>query len=305
MKITLVGLDQVGTSIGLALKAVSDAFEIVGHDPYPARSKRALKLRAVDSTHWNLISACEGAELVLINVSLPEIAPTFQALGKELTTPTTLIDTTAVKRPVMALAQQHLAAHAFVGGHLIAPAMIAEHEPSAELFQDGLFYFIASKGLPAAALDRASNLAEALGARPSFVDAAEHDGLMAAMAQLPLLTNLAVLQALVADSGSHDRSQAAGALQAALGRPPAVSCAEELVANADNLIYWLDQVVAQLGALRAVLAQGEVPPLVAELESVAARLDLWGQTEQEAPAEVARPSIWRTMFLGNWGRTKP
>ncbi|NLG29444.1 MAG: NAD(P)-binding domain-containing protein, partial [Chloroflexi bacterium] len=69
MQITIVGLGLVGTSLALALKAASPETIITGHDPNGDNLKRAKDLKAIDKTHWNLISACDKAEVVLLDLS--------------------------------------------------------------------------------------------------------------------------------------------------------------------------------------------------------------------------------------------
>lgn len=302
MKIALVGLDLVGTSLGLALKATSDAFEIVGHDPDEARIKRARKLKAVDRTHWNLLSACEGAELVLLDLPYGELDKIFAALGQGLEGSPVVIDTTAVKRPVMQLAEQHLQAFSFVGGHVIAPAITAQANPSVDLFAGGVFYLVAAPGLSSAALDMAANLAVALGARPQFIDAREHDGLVAAMLHLPLLANLAILRALGAETGVRDRSQLAAAQPGLLGELPSTESVEELLANADDIVRWLGTCGRELQVLRQALVAGDSEGL---REMVERSRDQWQSwlSGPEAEEHIERPRVWRSLFLGNLGRS--
>ena len=70
---TLVGLGLVGSSIGLALKETGANIEIVGHDKDNKAAKRAYKSGCVDGTEWNLINACDTADLIVISTGLSEI----------------------------------------------------------------------------------------------------------------------------------------------------------------------------------------------------------------------------------------
>ncbi|MCD6520819.1 MAG: prephenate dehydrogenase/arogenate dehydrogenase family protein, partial [Anaerolineae bacterium] len=64
MRLAIVGLGLVGTSVGLALKSLTQEIEIIGHDPEPSRLKRAKELGAIDKSHWNLPRSCEGADII-------------------------------------------------------------------------------------------------------------------------------------------------------------------------------------------------------------------------------------------------
>ena len=65
-RIAIIGLGLIGGSIGLALRRAEVESEIVGHDREPLKARQAKKLGAVDRADWNLISACEGADMVII-----------------------------------------------------------------------------------------------------------------------------------------------------------------------------------------------------------------------------------------------
>ena len=71
--ITIIGLGRIGSSIGLALKAPELDYEVVGHDKDGLVQKKAREIGAVDSTSWNLISACEPADVVIITHINPSL----------------------------------------------------------------------------------------------------------------------------------------------------------------------------------------------------------------------------------------
>jgi len=303
MKIALVGLGQVGTSVGLALRAVSDAFEIVGHDPDDDRVKRARKLKAVDSTHWNMISACEGADLIVLDQSLGELSKTLEALesGLEGEEPPLVIDTCRVKRPVMEAAQGRTS-YVFVGGDPVSAQLWSGGEPSAELFQGGVFYLVVGPETPPEALDRCNNLAQALGATARFCDAAEHDGLMAAMTQMPAMANLAILDALGQAAGQQDRADSVGALLAALGPMPTVEDVTGWQSNRDNLVHWLEQVDQAIRSLKRTLEQDDGDALRGQVEQAEALLSAWQNKGDDSDTLHDQPGMLRSMFLGNLGR---
>ncbi len=119
-RITIIGLGLIGASIGLALSREQRDFEIVGHDKSPAAAGQAKKLQAVDKTDWNLISACEGAGLVILALPLGAIRETMQALAGELAAGAVVLDTASVKAPVQAWADELLPPTVtFVGTHPI------------------------------------------------------------------------------------------------------------------------------------------------------------------------------------------
>ena len=91
--ITIVGLGLIGTSMGLALRQAGVASAVIGHDKDLAVANQARKREAVDKVDWNLISACEKADLVILAVPLDAIEPTLKAIGPYLRPGCVVIDT--------------------------------------------------------------------------------------------------------------------------------------------------------------------------------------------------------------------
>ncbi|MGB4978212.1 MAG: prephenate dehydrogenase/arogenate dehydrogenase family protein, partial [Anaerolineae bacterium] len=65
-----MGLGLIGISIGLALKQSvgQQSFLIVGHDKNIAAAEYARKVKAVDRTDSNLVSAIAAADLVILDL---------------------------------------------------------------------------------------------------------------------------------------------------------------------------------------------------------------------------------------------
>jgi prephenate dehydrogenase len=312
MDITVVGLGVVGTSLGMALKAAASEITIMGHDPDAQRVARAKKAGAIDKSHWNLISACDGADLVLLDVGLDAMETTLRALSGNLREGTLVIDLAPVKRQVLAWAASILPDSVqFIGGHVVSPRLGGQVEPAADLTRGALFYLVAPERAEPWALEAASNLAEAAGAKPMYIDAAEHDGLVAAMGELPFLGALALMETIRQGAGWQERAQSVGgeyaALAAILANTPS-GAAELLAANADNLLYWLDAYTGKLAELRRAIAQQDheaLKGLFAESqESCTEWLATGGRPQPEMPV-VDAGSTFRAMFLGGLGRKRP
>ncbi|MHB0856629.1 MAG: prephenate dehydrogenase [Anaerolineae bacterium] len=306
MKVTIVGLGLVGTSIGLALRVASNEILVTGHDPEAPRVSRAKKLGAIHKSHWNLPTACEEAELVLLDLPLPEIEKTMVALRDELRDGAVLLDTAPLKRPVMAWATEHLpdSVH-FIGGHPVLQGLASDTEPSADLLQGARFYLTAPPGAAPRAVDLAANLVAAAGAEVRFIDATEHDGLMAATQQLPLLMTLALLETMQDKPGWEDRLAAMGgelaSLAVSLDRSGA---AAEIDANADHLAYWLEAYLSRLATLRDVLGAGTAGVLRDRLAQAFTAYET-GRLAQHSPNDQGSEGGgegWRSLLLGGFGR---
>ena len=140
-RITIVGLGLIGSSIGLALSREQRDFEIIGHDKSSAAAGQAKKLQAVDKTEWNLISACDGAGLVILALPLGAIRETMQAVAGELAEGAVVMDTASVKAPVQAWADELLPSNVpFVGTNpIVGSDATGDITARADLFEGRLW----------------------------------------------------------------------------------------------------------------------------------------------------------------------
>ena len=313
MNLTIVGLGRIGTSLGLALKGASKEIAIIGHDPDSDNVRRAKKLGAIDKSHWNLVSACDKADFVVLDVSLEEMETTLQALSNSLETDTLIIDTAPVKQPVMDLAGRLLPALAqFVGGHVVpCPSASAGIEPDPQILQDATFYLVPSENVSSRSLDKAASFVEAVGAKPQFIDAIEHDGLVASTLGLPVIVALAMMNAIGREGGWRDRIQCIGTELANVGSPlltTSPEIAKAILTQVDGMLPWLDTFAAELASLRGLIAQKqqeELETMLDEALETLARGLSHRMQDQEQPALAESPrSMWRDMFLGRFGQRR-
>lgn len=310
MRLTIVGLGVVGTSLGLALREVSSEIAVTGHDPDPSRAEQARKLGAVHNTHWNLISACDDADLIIMDMAYEETEKTLVALGGALRQGAVVLDTGALKAPVMDLAAKHLPPGVeFIGGHPVSPALSLGHpEPSADLLKGVPFYLVVPQDASQRAVEMAVDLVTAVGAEPRFIGALEHDGLIAATAQLPFLATLAILTALEASPGQRDREGFLGGellAQVFVLTGAQADQTADLIQNRDALLGWIDACLGRIEDIRGLLVNQDAEALK-ELQSTARKAAeaLISGEEQEHGTAGERENFIRTLWLGSLGRQR-
>ena len=69
-RITIIGLGQIGSSIGLALKAHNVDVHLLGHDKDPQTAKESQKAGAVDDVKYNLPASVYEANIVILALPL-------------------------------------------------------------------------------------------------------------------------------------------------------------------------------------------------------------------------------------------
>jgi prephenate dehydrogenase len=279
-RVTIVGLGLIGGSIGLALKNSKLDIQVVGHDKDHGAAGSAQKRGAVDTTKWNLIDACDGAGLIVLAIPIDGIKDTFSALKTSLAPGTVIADTATTKVPVLEWAKELSEGVSFVGTN---PILRSERigggidAASADLFKGATFCLVPSPTASHAAVDTVASLAEIVGAKPFFVDAAEHDGLMAAVEHLPALLSTMLQAATMRSRGWREMARLAGSkFRAASALAPDPNTARDaFLAHRVDLVRWIDEMTNELAEVRGILERQDADALAKLVESVEEERDRW------------------------------
>ena len=259
IRLTIIGLGCIGTSLGLACKAAGLPVHIVGHDKEPRHTQQALRRKAIDKGAWNLPRSVSKADLVVLSIPFSEIKDTLRYIAEDLRPNAVVMDTSPLMEPVLTWARELLPAHVhFVSGHPVVRDVLSGPEHArADLFQGEFFALCPAVESEAAAVQLVVDMITAIGARPLFLDPAEHDSMMAAVEQLPRLLALVLGSAVIGQPSWQDMQRLAGG-QFEAATYTASSSAEgmvaEFLANREHLFYWLGVVQEAIARWRQELA---------------------------------------------------
>ena len=263
MRITIIGLGLIGGSVGLALRRAEASFEVVGFARRPEVASRALELGAVDRTEGSLISAVKDADLVLIATPTMAIKEILAEIGGSLREGSIVTDAASTKAKVMDWAEESLPPSvSFIGGHPMAGKETSGIEAAdGDLFQGCTYCLIAGRGASKEARDTVAGLVRQIGATPLFIDASEHDSLVAGISHLPLIMSVALIEATakspswpemarLATSGFRDLTRLASG-------DPRMS-RDICLTNREPIIHWIDDYIEEMRALRRLVSEGGV-----------------------------------------------
>ena len=200
MQIAFLGLGQVGGSIARAASTAGFATRITAWTPEGAgpRAARADGIVATASAG----EAIRGADLVVL--AAPPLAclglldALAGSLSTELAPDAVVTDVASTKTAIVARARAN--GLRFVGGHPMAGRERAGYgaaEP--DLLRDRPWVIVPADPADPAADARVAALAEACGAGPVAMTAAEHDAAVAAISHLPLVLSVALVEAMNAE----------------------------------------------------------------------------------------------------------
>jgi prephenate dehydrogenase len=314
VNVTLLGLGRVGGSLALALKAQPE-LRVSGYDKVADIARFAQSRGVVQKAYWNLFSAIEGADLVLLTTPLDEQREILQLVGPDLRPGSVTASVGPLLSAPLAWAAASLATpeRHFVAAHAVLnPSQLHTGESgyeaaAADLFKGGLWALAPAPGCAPEALKLLADLARLLEAFPYYVDPAEHDGLSAASEGLPAVLAWALLQAATTSPGwAETRKVADRALATATAALVDVD-ATALRLNRANVLRYLDAALAELQLLRERLAADDGPAVRDALEAATARREAWLADRRRGDWEAAETpatdlptsgEMFGRMFLG-------
>src|SRR3954447_16804289 len=192
MRIAGLGVGLIGGPIGVGGREGGGA-EVVGWGPRRPTLDAALKLGAVDRIADTVEEAVGDADVVFACAPV-ELLPRLVAEARAGTGRDGVVtDAGSTKRALVDAVDDER----FVGGHPIAGAETAGVENArADLFDGAAWYLTPRPTTSGILFERLHRLIVTLGARPSAIDAATHDRMLAAVSHLPhVLANALVTQA--------------------------------------------------------------------------------------------------------------
>ena len=299
--ITIIGTGLIGTSLGLAIKKVGiKNVQIVGTDLERYRSNKAKSMKAVDRVENNMAEAVSDASMVFIATPVMAIKDVMEHIGPRLPRKddrTIVSDTGGTKASVLQWAKEYLPDHVdFVGGHPLAGRETpGPDNADGDLFNDRPYCIVPSPAASQKGVTTIVDLTSAMGAKPFFIDAQEHDSFVAAVSHLPFVLSAALVGATsrspqwgdishLASSGFRDVTRLASG-DSAMHR-------DVCLTNKDGIIHWINEFIAELERVKGIIRQDEPSqPLYNLFETAFEEREKWldGITTPWARADYERP----------------
>jgi prephenate dehydrogenase len=324
IQITIIGLGQIGASMGLALAAHKDAFLRVGHDKKPDVEREALQKGAADKMEHNLPKAVRDAKLVVLCIPISQVRETLEFIAPDLKEGTLVLDTSPIKADVQKWAKEILPEGCYFVGLVpaINPESLHDFETGLaaakpDLFSKSIFLVDAPFGTPEAVVITVMDFVRLLGAEVMLADPAESDGFMSTTHLLPQLVAASLLNATIDQPGWLDARKVAGraynTVAAGLAYQDEIdSLRLSALHNRANVVHALDMTIAALRGLRDDIESGNDDEVAARLESALNGHTRWLNERMSADwSNTARteavdiPSVSERLFGGMFAKKKP
>jgi len=265
-RITIIGLGLIGGSIGLALKQNNTTVEVVGYSRTPQTISLAYQCGAIDRGEPELLDAIANATIVIIATPVLTIKEILSKIGLHLPSGCVVTDTASTKEDIMKWAEEYLPVTAsFIGGHPMAGKEqngILAAEPG--LFQQHTYCLVKGAQSHPEAVDTMLEMVNLLGAKPLFIDAAEHDKFVAGISHLPFLLSVALTQATTQKTYWNKMSKLAANGYRDLTRLASGDTQmyrDICLTNQANITSWIDDYIAVLRQIRESIDSWQIQEL--------------------------------------------
>ena len=304
-KLAIIGLGLIGGSMGLALRRAEPVDTVVtGYDRDVEVGMRAHKAGAIDRLATSAADAVRDATMVIIATPITSVRRVFEEIAPHLRPNTVVTDTASTKGEVMRWARDILPRNVyFVGGHPMAGKEQSGNEAAEEsLFDDRPYIVIPTVDAHQGAVNAVLDLARAIGARPQFLDAEEHDAYAAAISHVPLVASIALFSLARNSNAWPELAGMAGPSFRDLTRlasgSPEMSH-DIFLTNKDNLVHWLDRYLTEVYRLRDLIEASEPESLYRALAEAALEREEFIQnppTRKESLPDTELPSIAESLL---------
>jgi prephenate dehydrogenase len=337
VNVTIVGLDRLSASFGLAIKRyerrpkTEHQFTITGSDAKPNLLKAAEQVGAVDRTERSIDKALRNADVVIMNAPFGQLEAIYANMGPELKPGTVVLDLALLKQPVIAWAERYFSKNAqgaplaylvgitpIVGYSALYSSGIDVEDARDDLFDGAEILIAPDPKCPGQAISLAEDIAGIVGGRPRFIDPAEHDGLVASTEGLSAVLGAGLFYMLQRSDGWIDLRRMINPALASHIQNLRYQSDKDLLAffthNRANLALRLQMLMSTLDDLRGALTDPEgddkLEALLARVQTEWEKWDLKRQTGnwEDSPVPDATGGVMNGLMgglLGGFGRRKP
>ncbi len=256
----IIGMGLIGGSLGLALSG-GGKWNVVGYSQRRESAELALGRGAINRVETDLGAAVRGADMVILATPIMAMKGVMRQMAPHLRPGAVVTDTASTKARVLEWARECLPASvSFVGGHPMAGKESWGIEAAeAALFQGAVYCLVPASGTEPEAVERVVGLVDQVGARPLFLEAGEHDRLVAGISHLPLLVSAALVSATTGSPSWPQMAELAATgyrdvTRLASGRPE--MSRDICLSNREAVLAWLGKFIEELHGFEHLLGEG-------------------------------------------------
>ncbi len=262
--IALIGLGLMGGSLALSLK--ERCHRLSAYDTHLPTLELARSQEIVHLAESEPAKILADADLVILTCPVPAIMEWLFRLPEYIQHPCILLDIGSTKRTIVTSLETLPPNFDPIGGHPICGReRISLKNAERFLYRDAPFVLTPLERTSENARSAAIQIIEALGANPIWMDAEDHDRILATTSHLPYLLSSALARATPDDCaalvgpGFRSTSRLAGT--------PSSMMLGVLQSNADNILIALDLLQEQITDIKSAIIHDDYDVLKSTLDA--------------------------------------
>jgi len=266
--IAIIGLGLMGGSLALSLKG--RCRRLSAYDPDRPTLELARRQEIVHLADSNPVKALAEVDLVILACPVPAIIDWLHRLPEYIQHPCILLDIGSSKRTIVTVLEAVPANFDPIGGHPICGRERLSLENAERfLYREAPFVLTPLERTGENARSAALQVVGALGANPIWLNAEEHDRILAATSHLPYLLSSALALATPEEAaqligpGFRSSTRLAGT--------PSSMMLGVLQSNRDNVLEALGQLQDQVARIKFALMANDADKLKSILDTSKAR----------------------------------
>jgi prephenate dehydrogenase len=294
-EILIIGLNEIGLSINLALKAADANMNCTGYDADSKSAREARKQGYIEKIVFTPKKTARIADLIFLAVPSFEATGYLETLSPLIKPEAILVDMSSLKFASYQWASEffpenryYLGAVPALNPDLLEVAASETLLPRADLFKGGIFALTIPPDTPEKVINIVLGITNILEAEPFFIDPNELDASMALVEGLPMLSGLAMMRVALNAPSWREIQRLTGRTWVTATQLGVLEQSNDLAAslilNKDNVVRRLKALVDELETLRVLIYEGDEAALAAHLEEAGSTHESW----------IARRK------LGNW-----
>ncbi|MCI5049030.1 MAG: prephenate dehydrogenase/arogenate dehydrogenase family protein [Rickettsiales bacterium] len=257
-RVAIIGLGQMGASLGLSLKHGGRVGTIAGYDLHPDHSATALSVEAIDILAATPEEAVAKADLVILCTPVGCYGPVMETIAPHLKEGCVLTDIGSIKKQAIEDITPHLPDHvAYVPSHPIAGSeKVGPYTARGDYFVDHLFLITPPSQEYIEAIEPVGQLWQSLGSVVDVLPADSHDQIYAYMSHIPQLMCYAAMPVLDEHGIKPQENDALYERFIRIGRSDPEMWRDVFVENAQNVLGAAAGVRSVLEHMRDELKSG-------------------------------------------------
>ncbi len=321
-KIAVIGLHQIGQSIGLALQQYADKLTVVAFDPEPAQNEKVAKKKIFQKIEEDGETLVKDTDLIVLAVPADEVHAMVISIAKWIKPGACVIDTSMLVQHMAEFAAATLPKESrFITAiPVLNPAYLDEsgdalEEPHADLFKNGALIICSGMSTQPGVIKTAGDFAELLGAHPYFTDVDEAAAIFSKVELMPKLAAAILLNQSVGGKIHSDSHRLAD--KTFLHTTKTIENLHEiqefgksLLQNRESSLQSIDKLVESLLQIREWIEMNDSAALTNYFAAAKTSRSDWLEykraldwsTPSGSTKEEKREVIGHTPWFGNFGK---